>query len=398
MPRTLTMLLWVLLTAATALAQPLTRFNSKCYEVYTDMPHAEAKPIASHMDIVFQEYINRFRDFNAQNSQAVRMYLFSTQSAYADYLTGKGINAANTAGVFFANGQEAGLAAWVEGQSQVELFHTLQHEGFHHFAHLRLGDNLPIWVNEGLAEYFGRAFVAKGKMKLGAAPEDSIQALVMSIRNKATWNFETMLTMDGETWMGHVNKGGPRAGLMYDQAWSMCHFLIHADGGKYTPAFAEFIRATSRGESPRQAFAKAFRSADIAPFEAAWKKYITDDIEPDAVSTAIDRLEFLASGAEELTKAGITCDTIEDLKQHLQRGKFRLTRTAEGVKRTWSASDESLFEPPPSGNPKKPATLEIVPSAKPDVPAGFVVKGLSVTVRVKWEIKRGRPQMKVVFE
>lgn len=398
MTRTLTILLWVLVAAAGATAQTLTRFNSKCYEVYTDMAHPDAKPIAAHMDIVFQEYVNRFRDFNAKNSQAVRMYLFSTRSAYMDYLSGKGINAANTAGIFFASAQEAGLAAWVEGQSQTELLHTLQHEGFHQFAHLRLGDGLPIWVNEGLAEYFGRAFVAKGRMKLGAAPEESIQALVLSIRNKATWGFDAMLTMSGDEWIGHVNKGGPRAGLMYDQAWSMCHFLIHAENGKYTPAFAEFIRMTSRGESAKSAFAKAFKSGDVAPFEAAWKKYMTDTIEPDAVSTAIDRLEFLGAGAEELTKAGVAVETIADLKKELQEGGFRLTRTSEGVKRVWSASDESLFEAPASGNKAKAATLELVKSDRPGVPPGFVVKGLSVTVRAKWEVKKGEARMKVVFE
>ena len=57
----------------------------------------------------------------------------------------------------------------------------------------------------------------------------------------------------------------------YDQAWSMVHFLVHADDGRYAPAFGACIRQISAGKP----FDVAWRNT-IGPtdgFEDRWKAY-----------------------------------------------------------------------------------------------------------------------------
>ncbi len=46
----------------------------------------------------------------------------------------------------------------------------------------------------------------------------------------------------------------------YDQAWSMVHFLVHGDGGRYQPAFAKCVRELSPGRSADGAWRDAVGS------------------------------------------------------------------------------------------------------------------------------------------
>ncbi len=373
------------LLSAVALGAGLTSFNARNYEVFTDVGEARARPVAEHMDQVFDEYARRFKDFNVKNSQRVRLYLFGSRDAYYDYLNTKGVNARNTAGLFFASTQEAGLATYLNGHSPVQMFHVLQHEGFHQFAHLRIGSGLPQWANEGLAEYFGQAILVKGKLRLGVAPEERIESLKKEIAGNKAFAFDEILYLSNEAWNKIVHDQPRRAGVMYDQAWAMAHFLIHGAKGKYAEPFGNFIKYAANGLQPRQAFSKAFGSGDTAPFEKSWKSYMQDEIEPDAVSTAMQRLDFLSEGAKYLAGRDTKVDSLQALKTELRRIGFKMTVTSDSGVREYDAADDSLFEPPPGDDPKRPVTLEVVPPVGAKSPIGFRVKGLTIGIRLTWD-------------
>jgi len=57
----------------------------------------------------------------------------------------------------------------------------------------------------------------------------------------------------------------------YDQAWSMVHFLVHADGGKYRGGFAKFIRAIGNEQPWEKAWLAHIGPAD--GFEQRWRDY-----------------------------------------------------------------------------------------------------------------------------
>jgi hypothetical protein len=373
-----------------SISKNLTRFNSRSYEVFTDMPVADVKPIAAHMDAVFAEYVKRFKDFPQKVGMPVRLYVFGTEAAYLRTLKGKGFSADNTSGVFFFNGDEGGLATFVEGQSSLEMYHVLQHEGFHQFAFLRIGDKLPQWANEGLAEYFGESILVKGALRTGVAPENRIQAMALAIRSKTNWPFETLLTMSDEGWNEKVEKADRRAGMMYDQSWSMIHFLVEGDNGKYRKALGDYVMAVSKGLTSEQAFKKAFGDAATPQqFEEAWKRYVQNDMQPDAVSTTLERLEFLVFGARRLAESGVEVKSMDDLERELRARKASVTITREGIRREMSASDPAMFDDPPRDDPKKATSIEVTPPQREGWPVGFRVKGLKVGIRLLWEVPSG---------
>ena len=56
-------------------------------------------------------------------------------------------------------------------------WHTVQHEGFHQFAHVVIRGDLPIWVNEGLAEYFGEAVFTGDGFVSGVIPPTAMTGI-----------------------------------------------------------------------------------------------------------------------------------------------------------------------------------------------------------------------------
>jgi hypothetical protein len=347
----------------------LRSFRTKQYEVFTNLPDETAKPLAQHMDRVFTEYADRLRAFKAKDSKPVRLYLFDTVDNYLAALAAKGFNARNTGGVFFRTSNETALATFVEGQDRRRMIHTLQHEGFHQFAHQRIGDTMPQWANEGLAEYFGEGLM-----------------IDRTIETNSVFPFGEMLTMSNVEWNRRLSGGDQRAMLMYDQAWAMAHFLVHANRGKYAGPFEDYLAALAQGLQPEQAFERAFKTKDFKAFEKLWTEYMLNEIDPDALSTAEERLEFMGHGIGALHAQGVPIGSIGALQEDMKRRSFVLTMTSEhGSVTELSADDDDLFRAPPPDRGRGQSSISLVRPRDNSVPPGVIVKGLRATAELVWE-------------
>lgn len=363
----------------------LRTFRTKHYEVFTNLPDAEAKPLAQHMDLVYGEYADRLRGFVSKNSAPVRLYLFDTMENYLLALAEKGFNATNTGGVFFRNGHETGLATFVRGQDKARMIHTLQHEGFHQFAHQRIGDTMPQWANEGLAEYFGEGLLLGKRMQTGLAPKSRLDRVRNAIRRGAVFPFQEMLTMSNQQWNARLNEGDERASLMYDQAWAMTHFLVHADRGRYAGPFEEYLAALAQGLQAEQAFERAFKTRDFQAFERLWTRYMLEEIEPDPLSTAEERLNFLGHGIKALHAEGVAIGSVGAAQAEMKRRGFVLTRTEHGSVREFRADDDDLFRAPLPDRGRGQSTISLVLPQSRQEPPGVVIKGLRATAELVWE-------------
>jgi hypothetical protein len=378
----------------------LTRFRSRRYNVVTNLPLDSARPIARHMDQVFDEYTRRLARAGFRQRAAGRMnlYLLDTQPNYVRFLQSRSVNASGTGGVFFVRGALAGLATFVAGRNRTGMLATLQHEGFHQFAYIRIGRNLPPWANEGLAEYFGEAVLLRGRFHTGMVNARRLRAVQQAVGAGEAFGFRELLNMTHRQWMRRVNQRDPRAGLLYDQAWSIVHFLVHGRGGRFEPAFMGYLQLIHRGRDSETAFAEAFGSSDYQPFEDAWRQYITE-LGPDPLASAIERLGFLAEGTRLLHEAGRPVQSIDQLRSALQDANFWYRVSAHGASRTFRASDDRNFQPPAAESPGRATEWSVKPSGNPDTPPVIGLTGLDPAPRIRWfRDERGKLSYEVVFE
>ncbi|MHC4909835.1 MAG: DUF1570 domain-containing protein [Planctomycetota bacterium] len=295
------------------------------YVIKTDLPAADANALAKHLNRMYLEYSRRLASLPERTPEKLNVMIFSTRREYVDVLRNRfGVNAMNTGGIFFVNPQGSALALWTEGLHRRRINHVIQHEGFHQFAYSRFGNDLPIWVNEGMAEFFGESILVGDRLILGQSTPRLVDRVRDAIENGESIGFERMLTMDSERWGSALRDG--TAALQYAQAWSMVHFLVYGSNGRYQGAFEQYLRLLNQGVRSAEAFSRAFgtgpsRSVLMARFEQRWKDYARASV-PSAFATAMERMEFLAEGALALSEREIVPTTLDELQEELGKIRF----------------------------------------------------------------------------
>lgn len=332
-----------LLFVGHANAQELKQFRSKSYLIHTNLTRDEVREYGKHMDTVFDQYEDRFRDFHPRGNSQMPLYLLRTEDEYLHFMRTQDIDAKNTGGMFFFSPDSQGLATWTQGRSRSQTFQVLQHEGFHQFAFNHLGRELPTWINEGLAQYFEDAIIVGNKMTTGLANERRVAQVRHALETDTGIDFETLVEIGSEEWADTLRTKPYRASLLYAQSWSIVFYLIHGEGEKYQPAFARYLQKVSAGRDSRSAMQDAFGTDDLTPLARKWRDFAIEQ-EPDPINTAASRMEFLGEALKFMYQRGEPAPrTLSLLRESLQARHFVLTRQSHGVTVEMKAEDPDLY-------------------------------------------------------
>lgn len=314
--------------------------HSEHYLIETDLSLVEARGYARHLDLLHEGYSARLAFLPARAPEELRVYLFRSREDYLQTLRMRwGIDGEGTGGMSFATAEGSRLALFTDDLPLRRVYHVLQHEGFHQFAHSRFGDDLPMWLNEGLAEYFGRAVPVGDRLLTGQATPRLLDDIKRTIGNDEHIPFSRMLTLAAAEWNEQVKSR--RADVLYKQAWSMVQFLIHGDGGRYEPSLARYLKQLNAGIPSGQAFTEIF-GPDIGAFEKRWKQHALE-AGPGSFITALERIEFLAEGARELSRRGVVPESLDELRAQLRAIDFQHTAGHHDVSVTLRAADDASF-------------------------------------------------------
>lgn len=254
-----TFILFVLLLTLrnVAPAQELVEYESTYYTIHTDLPEAGVREAMIRMTKVAEEYTARTSDFSGAIRRRMPFYLYKNPEDY--WATG----APKTSAGYF-NGDELVALA---GDMGARTWHTVQHEAFHQFAHFVIRGDLPMWVNEGLAEYFGEGVFTGDGFVSGVIPHWRLKRIRENFSEQKFRPIAELMNLTREQWNSDI------AVVNYDQAWSMVHFLAHGENGKYQKAMGAFIGQLGTGRQWQGAWDETFGST--VGFEHRWRDYWT---------------------------------------------------------------------------------------------------------------------------
>jgi hypothetical protein len=287
----------------------MPRYETKYYILYTDVPPEQAQEAALRMSRMAEEYHNRTRDFSGAVRTKFPFYLFQHRE---DYLAAGGMN--GTDGMF------NGMALYaVAGQRLTDrTWHVVQHEGFHQFAAAVIGGERPMWINEGIAEYFGEALFTGDGFVSGVIPRWRLKRLRDEITQDNLLTCQRIMNVSNAEWNLNIKLAN------YDQAWSMVHFLAHGENGKYQKAFAAMMVDLSHGRPPETAWNDNFGSAD--GFEDRWKKWWLDLPEdPSADLYAQATIARLTSFLARATAMKQTFASFDEFHSAASVGKLKIS-------------------------------------------------------------------------
>ena len=253
---TLTVLPVAIAIAGPAPKPPMRQYDTPFYIIHTDLDIEGVREAAVRMTAMAREYSRRTAGFSGAIRRKLPFFLYRNTT---DYYAAGGMP--GSAGLY--KGDK--LMAVAGKKTSSRTWHVVQHEGFHQFAHSVIRGKIPVWVNEGLAEYFGEAIYTGDGFVTGIIPPYRLRRLKRLIEAGDVKNVREMMQMSYKQWVGDL------AITNYDMAWSMVHFLVHGDDGKYVKALGAFINDISVSRMRyEQAWAKNF-GRDLDAFQ---KRYI----------------------------------------------------------------------------------------------------------------------------
>ena len=370
--------------ASPARAAKIRHFAAEHYAIRTALSRDETKVLARHMDRVFEAYQKKFSSMGVRITRQgpLALHLFRTQEQYVRFMAKQDIDAANSGGMFFTRPRIQGMATFTQGRSAAETRAVLQHEGCHQFVFQYFGSNLPVWVNEGLAQYFEDGIFVSGKLKLDMANGRRIESVKAALREDRAVDFERMLAIDQAEWHAALKRDHAEAALLYDQAWSMVFFLATAEDGRYVKPFREYLKGVSRGQNSRKAFRKAFNVPDMSALERKWRQYALA-VQPDAINVVVARLTFLGEAMRFLDEKGMAIPrTLGDLRRTLRKMRFRLVRSSHGLTTEYSARDNTLYEYPVGRQGKR--RFQLLGRARDDLPPRITAQGMKPEPTLVW--------------
>ncbi|MEM1209991.1 MAG: DUF1570 domain-containing protein [Planctomycetota bacterium] len=369
---------------ATAIAQPagFETYRSRHYVIHTDLPRDEVIEYGRHMDAVFVEFQRRFDGFRSRRSDRMPLYLFAHQQQYIDFLDNLGIDATNSGGMFFVRPRASGLATWIDDQATSRVYRVLQHEGFHQFAWAYIGEDLPVWVNEGLAQYFEDAIFTGKRMRTGLADARRIDLVRDALETERAVDLEEIISMSGRTWSDTLAADPQRSSLLYAQSWSLVYYLIHGRDGRYRNAFQRYLVLISDGQRSARAMREAFGVESLAGIERLWSEHARDH-EPDPITSAAERLDFLGVALRYLHQNDEPIPgTLDALREMLVARSFTVTRVSHGLTVRLAADDPDLFVFDRPGGHTAP--FRMLAPARGDLPPRIEAPGLDPEPHLAW--------------
>jgi hypothetical protein len=224
----------------------------------------------------------------APDATKVRAYLFQDAKQYKDFEKYADPRAAGrTAGMYFSG--YGILAFHLETYSQPWVRHVMLHECTHAFLdqRIRLTEHpIPVWLQEGLAEYIGLSLVSGGQIHTGVfttkTRHESFQGTLIipseaseqlsrgrkAVRKKLPLG--TLLTTDPNSIEGQ----GPLQDY-YAACWLLVNYLHDGRQGWSENQFPTLVREIGAGHSDHETLETVY-GVTAQELEAGFNRYIKD--------------------------------------------------------------------------------------------------------------------------
>jgi hypothetical protein len=315
--------------------------ESQHYQIHTDLDAKLAEDLARRMDLMYDEYARRLVQFSPPSGDGAKAFQVNLYAKRADYMTLTSNRFPNTGGVFMPARNL--LAAFLETQGRDGLRRTLQHEAFHQFAFTAISHNLPVWLNEGLAQFFEEGIVIDNIVTVGQVPPRRIRQLQADMKAKRLVPFDKFLALSDAQWEQTLADKN-RAAAQYNQSWAMVQFLIGATNEegepKYRARFIEMLKSIHQGTDPQLAWQQQFLT-NIKGFQDRFVEW-ANTLQPTELALYIEHQDVLADMMVELKSRGLVFSNMEEFRKRLETAGYRL-QYAKGQVEWTSERDVKVY-------------------------------------------------------
>jgi tetratricopeptide (TPR) repeat protein len=213
------------------------------YAISGDASVAVCNDVAKILEEANDIYTKQFR--RRPHKTRGRVLVFSGFGSYADYIGDLGADPTNTLGMYLPSVRE--LCVYLH-EDRPELSNTIRHEGFHQYLHDFI-DDVPIWFNEGYAEFFGFSRRRDSRAVVGQVDEEQAGCARRFLPSFSP--LSKLFLMEPREFMAD-------AGVHYVESWAVIHLLRDPSHPAFKGVLDRYFDALLAGKSRQEAYDEVF--------------------------------------------------------------------------------------------------------------------------------------------
>ena len=212
---------------------------------------------------------------------------------------------AHPAGIFFSRLNQFYVAIQLDAPGD-NPYMGIYHEYYHSIS-LPFFPGMPVWLAEGLADFFGNSRIDGNTAYMGNPDAGLIQLL----RQERLIPLDVLFSVDHSSpYYNEQNK----ISVFYAESWALTHYLFIGDGGVHRQLLNNYLTLLGQGATPQEAAAKAF--GDFGKLQFALQVYIQNDRYYD----------LHAPAPPKLADAELSARTLSEAEVDAERGGFEAAR------------------------------------------------------------------------
>ena len=255
-------------------ARPWVEVRSPNFVVYSDASAKKARRVAWQFEQIQAVFRTLWRRARVDSGKPIVILAAKNERTLRELLPRfwerKG--AARPAGFFLSRPEKHYMVLRLDvggenpylGVGGANPYSVLYHEYVHLLIVLNFKE-LPVWLNEGLAEFYAGTVINKDELVIGGPQPYHIRLL----RQRQLLPLDVLLAVDRSS--PHYNERN-KVNIFYAQSWAMVHYLLMGDKGAHWDQLRDYLRLLLRGEDDIEAARRTF--GDLTRFEKTLAEYM----------------------------------------------------------------------------------------------------------------------------
>jgi tetratricopeptide (TPR) repeat protein len=269
----ITSLLWLLALSLFALATPARtpdapdqwlEVHTAHFVVSTNASERDGRHIANQFERVRAMFHQAFPTLRVDPSQPIAIIAARNESTMKAWVPEdwEVPGHLHPAGLFRPSEDKDYVVLRLDAEGTNSL-HIVYHEYTHVLLHLNF-IRLPLWLDEGICEFFGNSALNEKGAHTGAMDPAHLYVL----RQKAWLPLETLFAVDNQS--PYYNEKDP-ASLFYAESWAVVHFLLLDPEARRQHLLASFLSAWEKSGNQNEAARATF--GDLRQFSQTIQRY-----------------------------------------------------------------------------------------------------------------------------
>ena len=264
---TVVLLLAVMLASmARASAPQWVEVRSPHFTVVSDANEKQSRHILDQLERMRWVFQTLFPKVNVDPAEPILVFAARNAKTFqtlepAPYLA-KG--QLNLAGYFLHTQDHNYVLLRLDAGEEEHPFATVYHE-YTHLQFSGAAEWMPLWLNEGIAEFFQNTQIRDKDVFVGQPDVNNI----LYLRQQRLISLPVLFKVDGSSPYYHEEQKGS---VFYAESWALTHYIQVTDREKGTHKLPDYLQLVSHHEDPVVAAEKAF--GDLKKFQSDLEDYI----------------------------------------------------------------------------------------------------------------------------